>query len=72
MSVDECLEEYSSFAEEIFGHPRLASYRFSPLFWPCAKYSGKNLQNVVERVVQSRLHEHENHCFAMNPQMCRT
>jgi len=72
MSVDECLNSYSDMAEKVFGKPRWASWRFSPLFWPRAKYSGTRLKDVVKQVVEDHLCEGEGHCFAMNKEMCRT
>jgi hypothetical protein len=72
MSVDECLEEYASLAEKVFGHSRWASYRFTPFFWPCAKYSKETLEQVVKNVVEDNLRDGEGDCFAMNPIMCRT
>lgn len=72
MNVDECLNEYTELAKEVFGKHRWASYRFSPFFWLCAKYSGKRLEAVVNKVVRDHLREGEGDCFAMNPYMCRT
>jgi len=72
MSVDECITSYANLAEGVFGKPRLASYRFSPFFWFCAKYSGDRLRNVVKEVVLDHLCEGESYAFAMNKDMCRT
>jgi hypothetical protein len=72
MSVDECLESYAGLARRVFGRPRFASYRFSPLFWCCAKYSGDRLRDVVKEVVEAHLCESEGYIFAMNKEMCRT
>ena len=72
MSVDDCLEEYADLAKQVFGKSRWASYRFTPFFWPCAKYSKGTLEKVVDKVVQDNLRKQEGDCFAMNPNMCRT
>jgi hypothetical protein len=72
MSVDECLKDYADFAQKVFGRPRWASYRFSPLFWFCAKYSGDRLRDVVKQVVEDHICEGEGYMFAMNKEMCRT
>lgn len=72
MSVDECLSGYAEMARRVFGKPRFASYRFSPLFWFCAKYSGNRLREVVKDVVDEHLCEGEGYMLAMNKEMCRT
>jgi hypothetical protein len=72
MSVDDCLAGYTKMAGKVFGKPRLASYRFSPLFWFCAKYSGSRLREVVKDVVEEHLCEGEGYMLAMNKEMCRT
>jgi hypothetical protein len=72
MSVDDCLTGYTKMAGKVFGKPRLASYRFSPLFWFCAKYSGSRLREVVKDVVEEHLCEGEGYMLAMNKEMCRT
>jgi hypothetical protein len=72
MSVDECLADYSELARKVFGKPRWASYRFSPFFWFCSKYSGDRLRDVVKEVVDRHLCEGEGYMFAMNKEMCRT
>ncbi|KAH6678180.1 acyl transferase/acyl hydrolase/lysophospholipase [Halenospora varia] len=72
MSVEECIEGYAEMASKVFGKPRLASYRLSPLFWPCAKYSGDRLREVVKDVVDENLCEDEGYMLASNKEMCRT
>lgn len=72
MSVDESLKGYADLAEKVFGNPRWFSYRFSPFFWFCAKYSGNRLRDVVKEVVEEHLCEGEGYAFAMNKDMCRT
>jgi hypothetical protein len=59
MSVDECISGYAEIASRVFGKPRLASYRLSPFFWFCAKYSGNRLRDVVKDVVDEHLCEGE-------------
>jgi hypothetical protein len=54
MGVDEAIDEYENLAGEIFGHPRVFSYR-GPLPAFRCKYSGKKMHNVVENVVARRL-----------------
>ncbi|KAH7413353.1 acyl transferase/acyl hydrolase/lysophospholipase [Cadophora sp. MPI-SDFR-AT-0126] len=72
MSVDECLKDYADLAKKVFGKPRWASYRFSPFFWFCAKYSGDRMSDVVKKVVDEHLCQGEGYAFAMNKDMCRT
>lgn len=72
MSVEECLNGYADMASRVFGKPRIASYRFSPLFWFCAKYSGNRLRDVVKDVVDEHLCNQEGYMLAMNKEMCRT
>ena len=70
MTVDECLETYRDLAGEVFGHPRLLHFRNS--LWPKDKYDSKNLESIIERVVEQR----EGSGSAIFPQrnenMCRT
>ncbi len=72
MSVDECLRDYANLVENVFGKPRWASYRCSPLPWFCAKYNKDRLKKVVKEMVDEHLCEGEGHQFAMNKNMCRT
>lgn len=72
MNVDECLRDFPEMARRVFGKPRFASYRLSPLFWFCAKYSGNRLRDVVKEVVDEHLCEGEGYMLAMNKEMCRT
>jgi hypothetical protein len=72
MSVDDCLKDYGELAEKIFGKPRWFSYRLSPFFWFCAKYSGTRLKDAVIQLVEDHLCDGEGQCFAMNKEMCKT
>ena len=50
MTVDECIENFTKYANEIFGHPRIFSIR-GPLPYPRAKYDSKTLDKAVQTVV---------------------
>ncbi len=48
MTVDDCIEEYKTLGQKIFGHPRpLAA---GAVLWH--KYSHRSLQSVIEKVTQ--------------------
>lgn len=75
MSVDDCMREYETLSETIFGHPRRASVR-GPIFWPRDKYDGDRIQKAVEDVISRRMSQAERKAGAGNfnspPGLCRT
>lgn len=53
MTVDDCLAEYETFGEKIFGRPRWWSVR-GPLPFPTDKYNAQNIVDAVGDVVKRR------------------
>ena len=54
MNIDDCIGEYETLGEKVFGRPRSFHIR-SPLFWIRDKYSAKILEGVLEDVVSRRV-----------------
>jgi len=51
MNIDDCISEYETLGEKVFGHSRYFHLR-SPLFWPRNKYSAEALHNIIVDVVR--------------------
>jgi hypothetical protein len=75
MPVVDCISEYKSLSQVVFGNPRIASVR-GPLFWPRDKYDEKALQRAVEDVVLRRLSTSQRRIgganFNSSPELCKT
>ena len=75
MSVENCIKEYKTLGEDIFGRPRWASIR-GPIPWPRDKYDAKAIQKAVENVVKKRMSPGQRKAGAGNfnspPGLCRT
>lgn len=69
MSVDECIEEYKSLGQRVFGHPRPLSLK--GLIWH--KYNHKVLEEVVRSVTARYKEESEFEVgFPSAEELCRT
>jgi hypothetical protein len=75
MGVDEALAEYETLSDEIFGHPRLFSWR-GPIPWNAAKFSGKRMSHTINNVVLRRLTKRQldvgGDSFSSTPRLCKT
>lgn len=75
MSVEDCISEYATLSESIFGHPRRASFR-GPIPWPRDKYDGNTIRQAVVDVIDRRMSPAERKAGAGNfnspPGQCRT
>jgi hypothetical protein len=75
MNIDDCLLEYKTMGQVIFGKPRTWSIR-GPLFFPKEKYDHKNLQRAIEDVINRRaVKSHGDlgeHMFKSSEDRCRT
>jgi hypothetical protein len=75
MNVDDTIEEYERLAGFIFGHPRIFSIR-GPIPFPPDGYSSKQVVEVIQHVVLSRLCGKDpsmgQDLFASHQRMCKT
>jgi hypothetical protein len=75
MSVEDCISEYATLSESIFGHPRRASWR-GPILWPRDKYDGDTIKRAVVDVINRRMSPAERKAGAGNfnspSGLCRT
>jgi hypothetical protein len=74
MTVDDCLTEYETFGETIFGHPRWWSIR-GPLPFPRDKYNAQRIVDAVSDVVGRRNPSSDNDIVVTlrsAPDLCRT
>ena len=75
MSVDDCIEDYETLGEKVFGHSRWFHLR-SPLFWIRDKYHHRVLEDVVQTVVRDRVPKVASfpggQNFAFDENRCRT
>lgn len=75
MNVDDCLLEYRTLGEEIFGKSRKFSIR-GPFFWPRERYNHEKLEAVIKNVIKRRaVVEHgemAEHMFKADEKRCRT
>jgi len=55
MSVDDCIKEYKSLGEEIFGHPR--PFAMGALLWH--KFDSKVLERVIRDVTARHAEQRE-------------
>ena len=69
MSVDECIEEYKSLGQKVFGHPR----PFCKGGFPWHKFDHKALEEAVQTVTARYGEESEfGIIFPSNEDLCRT
>ena len=75
MNIDDCIEDYETLGEKVFGRSRLFHLR-SPLFWIRDKYNHKVLEDVVRDVVRKRVPKVATfpggQNFAFDENRCRT
>ncbi len=75
MNIDDCIEDYETLGEKVFGHSRWFHFR-SPLFWVRDKYNHRVLQDVVRKVVRERVPKVATfpggQNFAFDENRCRT
>ncbi|MCJ1394320.1 hypothetical protein MMC18_007198 [Xylographa bjoerkii] len=75
MNIDDCITDYESLGNEVFGHSRWVHLR-SPLFWPRDKYNHKTLEKVIHGVVNRRVPRVASfpggRNFAYDEKRCRT
>jgi hypothetical protein len=75
MNIDDCIEDYETLGEKVFGHSRWFHLR-SPLFWVRDKYNHRVLQDVVRKVVRERVPKVATfpggQNFAFDENRCRT
>jgi len=78
MTVNEALEQYSSFGNAVFGHPRWMHER-SKLYWPRSKYGSRRVKRAILEAIRSGLRREKDgnyeimqEKFASNEHQCRT
>jgi hypothetical protein len=75
MNVEDCLLEYKTLGERIFGSPRMVSVR-GPIPWLREKFSDKKLETVVKEFIERRAivepGEMAEHMFRSDEKRCRT
>lgn len=54
MSIDDCISEYETLGDRVFGRPRWFHIR-SPMFYARDKYSTEALEDVLKDVVSRRV-----------------
>ena len=68
MSVDDCINEYKTLGQEIFGHPRPLAK--GAILWH--KYSHKDLKAVIEKVTKKHSEKSEFSVkYPLNEDVCR-
>lgn len=60
MGVDEALDTYHGFGNEIFGKARIWNERSIPPFWlPRAKYASKKTRAVIKKIIYDKLAQYD-------------
>ena len=54
MSIDDCISEYEKLGAEVFGHSRWFHLR-SPLWLPREQYNCRDLERIIQRVVDENV-----------------
>jgi hypothetical protein len=75
MNIEDCLLEYRTLGESVFGSPRKVSIR-GPWYWLREQFSHKKLETVVKKVIERRAvfepGEMAEHVFKSDEKRCRT
>ncbi len=75
MNIDDCIEDYGTLGEKVFGHSRWFHVRTPLFFWFRDKYNHEILENVVRGVVRERVPKAANfpggQKFAYDENRCR-